>query len=431
MDPGSRERGATRRGQYRLAVDPREVLDRARDWAGRPSYPLAEFVNTALRDYVADGELGQSVRTERLEEVARKFREALHLAQPLVAVNPELVAQLHPGQQARVAYKFSEVPFKGLALSDDLKRFLDQPHTHPSSVDFLEAALRSSSSATRIDMFGSYPPLAPLAFSSLLAPLAAGWAEANLPASREHFYNGRRSRRLAGALPMNERHRRAVVAGWFVARLTGRLRLPGEVPSVQTVQVWDDADGRWLSFPHPLIVPALELTRTPNNYLPAVLLSYSLAAAQATANEDLAPLRPYTLLRQFWDSSNEGVDLTVDDNPTLLTATDRFREWFASGHVPEGAPPAYATPPSGDLEADRKGVVSRLQMVRDTVAEDYLPPSEGVVRSAGKFARLNRAADLWAVPLFHEVAPDVHWATTQVLRVVQDGVGASEKTVLI
>ncbi|MCW2606714.1 MAG: hypothetical protein JWO60_1407 [Frankiales bacterium] len=430
-EPGSNEPVATRRGQYRLAVDPREVLDRARQWTGRVTYPFEQFVSTALRDYVGAEELGESVRSERLEEVARKFREALQLAHPLVAVNPELVSQLHGGQQARVAYKFSEVPFKGLALSDDLKRFLDAPGTHPSSVDFLDSALRSSSSATRIDVFGSYPPLAPLAFTSLLSPLAGGWAEANLPAARESFYSGRRSRRLAGALPMNERQRRAIVAGWFVARLTGRLRLPGEVPGVQAVQVWDDVDGGWLSFPNPLIVPALELSRTPNNYLPAVMLSYLLAAAQSTANESLRPLRPYTLLRQHWDSSTEGVDLAVDDNPALLTATQRFQEFFTSGRIPEGAPPAYAKPPTGDLATDKKTVVDRLVLVRDTVAADYLPPVEGAAQTTGRFSRLQRADDLWSIPLFHEVAPDVHWATSQLIRVVQDGVGAAATDVLI
>ncbi len=348
-----------------------------------------------------------------------------------MAVNPELVSRLHGGQQARVAYKFSDVPFQGLALADDLKRFLDAPGTHPSSVDFLDSALRSTSSATRIDVFGSYPPLAPLAFTSLLTPLASGWAEANLPAARESFYSGRRSRRLAGALPMNERQRRAIVAGWFVARLTGRLRLPGEVSGVSAVQVWDDADNGWLSFPHPLIVPALELNRTPNNYLPAVLLSYLLAAAQATANESLLPLRPYTLLRKHWDSSTEGVDLRVDDNPALLTATERFRAHFAGGRIPDGAPKAYATPPTGDLVVDKKAVVDRLVVVRDTVAADYLPPAEGASQTAGRFATLKRPDDLWSIPLFHEVAPDVHWATSQLIRVIQDGVGAAESDVLI
>ena len=430
-DPGSNEPVATRRGQYRLAVEPREVLDRSRQWVGRPTYPLDQFVSTALRDYVSSTELAEAVRAERLEEVARKFRETLELAQPLVAVNPELVAQLHPGQQARVAYKFSEVPFKGLGLSDDLKRFLDRPHTHPSSVDFLDSALRSSSSATRIDVFGSYPPLTPLAFSSLLAPLATGWAEATLPASRESFYSGRRSRRLAGALPMNERQRRAIVAGWFVCRLTGRLRLPGEVPGVQAVQVWDDEHREWLSFPHPLIVPALELSRTPNNYLPAVLLSYLLASAQATASESVRPLRPYTLLRRAFDSSTEGVDLTIDDNPALLTATQRFQEHFARGRVPDGAPPAYATPPTGDLQTDKKAVVTRLQLVRDTVAADYLPAEVGVARERGKFSALTRIDDMWAVPLFHEVAADVHWAATELLRVVEDGVGATPPVVIV
>ncbi len=430
-DPGSNEPVATRRAVYRLAADPRELLDRAREWVERPRQPFAEFVDTSLRDYVAARELSEATRSERLQEVARKFRETLQLAQPLVAVNADLVAQLHAGYQARVAYKFSEVPFEGLELADDLLRHLERSGAHPSSVDFLQSALRGTSSATRVDVFGSYAPLAPLAFTSLLKPLAAGWAEAVMPAARESFWNGRRSRRLAGALPMNDRQRRAVVAGWYVARNTGRLRLPTEVPGVQAVQVWDPDDELWVSFPHPLIVPPLELKRTPNNYLPAVLLSYSLAAAQATATEDLSPLRPYTLLRRYWDDSSEGVDLAVDDNPALLTATQHLARYLESGDVPSGAPPAFAAPLTGNLDADRKAVVERLVLVRDTVAREYLPPAECGGTGGGQWSNIRRVDDLWTVPLFHEVAADVHWAVSRLLVVLERGIGSRPTGIIV
>jgi hypothetical protein len=227
---------------------------------------------------------------------------------------------------------------------------------------------------------------------------------------------------------MNEEQRKAMVAGWYVARYTGRLRLPGEGTNVRAVQVWDKEEQAWLSFPCPLIVPQPQLDQTRNNYLPAVLLSYGLALAQVTDGRDLSPLRPYTAMRQFWDASDSGDGPHGPDNPAARTAASYLSQYFAGDlPSPPGAPERFRAQLTGTLSVDVKAMVDQVSGVRDRVGTDYLPPTEGGPRGGGKWAQITRVDDLWGVPLFHEVAPDVYWALGKLLDVLEHGIRGAMK----
>jgi hypothetical protein len=403
--PGKDESPTTGPAAYRLAVLPRDLLGRARDWIATPNAPFASYVSTSLRQYLAGDDVADYERVQREQEVAAKFRNTLELAQPLVGINPTMVSAMHK-TDARVSYKFSEVPFGGLQIGDDLVRDIGQGSADVTSVKRLQDAMRSDSKATRIDVFGSFTPLAPLTFSSLLRPLAAGWSNANMPGAREQFWALRRSRRLSGAVAMNNKQRQAVIGGWYLARFTGRLRYPGETHAVEAVQVYDEDGARaWLSFPHPLIVSKLEQDRTTNNFLPAVLMSFGLALAKASATSSLDPLRPYTVLRQYWDASASGI--SDHDSVSMLTASKQMSTWLTERQAPTGAPVGRVTPSLGDPELDRAALLEEIEKIRAALGTHYLRPGEveGAV-GGGQHSVVHRQQDIWAVPLFHEVARD-------------------------
>jgi hypothetical protein len=416
-DPGKGERVPARRGQFRVAVKPAEVLDRARSWVARPGMPFHRFVSVSLREYVADEEVADSVRATRTQDIRTKFGKVLELAQPLVGVNQQMVATEHNGDAATVAYKFSDVPFGQLPLGTDLVQQLEQrPAADPAGVAALRAALKPVSDASRVDVFGSFAPLSPLAFSSLLSPLAQGWSAAVMPAQRASFWHHRRSRRLPGAVAMHDRQRRAVVGGWYVARFIGTLRLPGEARALEAVEVWDIRSRGWVRFPHPLVTPKAELERSTNNYLPAVLLSYGLAMAQSTAQASVAPLLPYTILRKTWDDSLAG--RSPHDPLTMLTATSRLRDWVSTGETPPGAPEGPAS--AGiDPEARRTWLAKRLQEGRDAIGTGYLRPGERGAPGGGRWSVIDREEELAAVPLFSEVAADVYDVYGTLIEIVQ------------
>ena len=114
------------------------------------------------------------------------------------------------------------------------------------------------------------------------------------------------------------------------------------------------------------------------------------------------------------------------DRPELFAATGHFRDFFAGRSLPGGAPAASAAPRTGDKELDLKVVLDRLRKVRDRVGVDYLAPSEGGAAGGGQWSVVRRPDDLWAVPLFHEVAPDVYWATDQLVGGLERGFADDE-----
>lgn len=405
-----------RTGQYRIAVKPAELLECAREWVKRPKEPFDAFVSQSLRDYLFAVDSGDAERIRRAQEVHRLFREALELARPLVAVSHQLVTSVH-GFAPQTSFKFSDVPFAGLPIGTQLCDELRQhSEIEPTSPPRLEKALRSDSPTTRVDIFGSYGRLSPVVFTSLLGPLDRRWASCVTAEARNEFWKLRRTRRLPGCLPMGDAQRRAIIGGWFVARFTGRLRLAGEHTG-EAAEVWDEADRRWVAFPHPLLVET-EQYRIPADVLPAVLLSSLVALARSTQFVELEPLRPYTVLRMLWDDTTTGRDPA--DAATLLAAGRPLGTWLRTGERPAGAPesPADLTTPTTDVEGRRAEMLANLQELREHVGRQYLVPGFLGATGGGHFSTFDRPGDLLRVPLYHELAPDVHGVLTVLVDLV-------------
>jgi hypothetical protein len=414
-EPGRPDIVPSRVGHYVLKLKPDQLLVRARGWVGRPRMPFDEFISASLRDYVAGEGISDSERAERATEIISKFRATLELAQPLVAVNSNLISSLHTSTQAAVVHKFSEVPFDGLPIGDDLVNDVAQRQIDDRSVRSLRNALTAQSSATRIDVFGSFSPLSPLAFSSLLQPLATGWASLVSEVAREKFWRHRRARRLVGGSAMTDQQRRAIVGGWYVARYTGRLRLPEEAHALDCVQVYDDELQRWVSFPHPLVVPESILSIDTNGYLPAVLLSFGLAMASANASSSTEPLLPYTVLRKIWDDTATGYSdyASMRNHP----ATRRLEAWVKGEPIPDGVTPRVpqTTAPTENLAA----LIARFSELCDATGEHYLRPGQLGARGGGRYSMVDRPEAVFAMPLFHEVAEDVYQQVTAILEALR------------
>jgi hypothetical protein len=403
-EPGYTETVSSRIGRFGLAVTPQQLLDRARQWVARPRMPFDQFITASLRDYVTGEGISESVRAERRNEIANKFRQTLELAEPLVAVNPHLVTALHAPSEPHVVYKFSDVPFEGLELGNALVNDISQRESDSRSEQALRNALTSQSSATRIDVFGSFAPLSPLVFTSLFNPLATGWAGLIHTNLRERFWAHRRSRRLVAGTAFTDQNRRALVGGWYVARFTGRLRLPGEMHALEAVQVYDDDRGEWLSFPTPLVVPRSVLTVDTSGYLPAVLLSFGLAMATAASAGSLDSLKPYTVLRRIWDDTPTGYPehAPIETHP----ATKRLDGWIRGEPVPSESPSRLAQ--TSSAAENHATLTERITSIQESVGDNFLRPGQLGARGGGAYSIIDRPEAVFAVPLFHEIAEDVY-----------------------
>jgi hypothetical protein len=392
------------RGVYRFLFGPDQVLGRARRWLKRPNEPFERFVSQSLFQYLGEQGVPVTELVERAATLREKFGVALSLARPLVGVQPLTFNKIH-GQPILEAFKFSELPFQGLPLDEQLRTDLQQLRTlEPSTLTNYEGALCTDNKSTRIDIFGSYAPCSPLVFSSLLEPIAQRWSKATVNGSTRQFWRLRRAHRLPAALPMTDTARQATIGGFFVGRLTGRIRIPGE-GYASAVEIYDSEVRSWRSFPIHLLTDTAG-QRDPRDLLPAVLESMVIAMAQCHADPDLAPLAPYRLMREIYDSTVHG---PFSGDPNRITAAGHLARWVAEGSTETGfLPNATNSGAPGDTpEARRAAILAYLSSFQEFVGREYLAPGQLNAPGGGAFSTLDHVP-VWDVPLFHEIAPDAY-----------------------
>jgi hypothetical protein len=127
----------------------------------------------------------------------------------------------------------------------------------------------------------------PLIFSSITAPIIAGWgAAAQSPAAKTSFWTNRRARPVTEFVPASQGVILAMTRGWFTGLLLGRIDRDKQCIS---------HDGAAASFPNPL----LREPGVTRDLLPAVLESLGLAYCEVTRLYDLTPLHAYVALRDL------------------------------------------------------------------------------------------------------------------------------------
>lgn len=378
-----------RRGTFQVHVTPAEVLDRAGAYVRNPKSSFESFTSQSLRSYVTDPNVDQLVQRQRRREIVTKFREALTFALPLAAPNAAVVQKLY-GRPVEYFYKFSGVPFQGNSLAEDLKAVLEGDHTisHGSGT-YLEEALNSSDHARRIDIFGSYPNYQPICFDSLLVPIRKEWSKLSA-AERASFWRDRRTRPLAGCLPCGDAERRAMVAGWFIGQIVGKLaiatpELPGDE---EAVRVYDSRKSEWVSFPEPRLTP-YEAMRSRSDWLPSVLESLLLAIMNTSSSEPFASFRPFQALRGLYDSNPKG-----PSNHLTLAAEVELASWLAGRSTPGES--QIPTSEETTLEERVSLVEAFLAARRASMARLQAPIPDRVAASKA--------------PVIRDLVPDILWA---------------------
>ncbi|AHC24152.1 MULTISPECIES: tubulin-like doman-containing protein [Mycobacteriaceae] len=413
LDPENGRPRVPSMAQFDIGTRPAELLARARLYVGRPGEAFEEFTKVSLRDYVQGVGASEAELSVRRRDIATKFGEALSLARPLASVNDQALQRVHPGQQTEYRYKFSEIPFAGQPVADELAEVLRaNPRNDQASKDNFNRSLSDEDSVTHIDIFGSYPNYSPLAFDSVLKPAAQQWAQTAGP-GRGTFWRFRRSRPLSASLPMTDDERRTMTAGWFLGQLIGRIQIPAS-PFDKPVRIFDGAENRWLDFPNPLLTPPSAFTAS-YDWLPAVLESILLAIAQSHEPPVMTSLRPYTVLRGLYDSHTQDPASGIVE----LSAAELVRTFLRSGETAAGVAsrnPKIAA--AGTAEERAAAAEEWLTSVRD-VATQYLPAGMPGAVEGGAFTTVATRAAASKTPIFRDLAPDVYWATSVLITLVQ------------
>ena len=422
-DPAEPTRLAMRSSaQFKIKFGLDDVIERAREWVWRKDGEFGAFLRVGLSEYL---DPTKREFNERLRQLSDRFDEALTQALPLVSVETAALKKVHV-DNLTVNYKFSAVPFATnqtvrAMLNSELKQ---RASASGPSLESLDQAMIQGDSIDRIDVFASYAPMSPLAFGSLLQPLAIAWREAVSSRNTNDFWRNRRARPIPGALAMSPAERRSSIAGYVVSKITGRIRgsyttLPGQ--PANPLEIFDEDGGRWLKFPEPLLTPFSEGYQ--KDEVVAILESQLLAIAECGFDQTLSPLLPYVTLRHTYAKVTQTVEETQEADGGGRThdrATGRsyLTNWIVQGWRPPGAPPAtWKSDVNGqDLDLTtasgrRDAAVAFVTLFRDEYAAYYHPEDPRLNPGLKAFDRR---------PMIASVVTDFVWALDAVLEVLQE-----------
>jgi len=427
-DPATGESRISSPARFDVHVRPAELLNRSRKFIERTGESFDRFCRVSLREYLTGVGEPESELARRHHDIVAKFGEAINLARPLASVNEQAMQAIHNTQQMSYRFKFSAVPFKGLRVADELASALNEySRIDNKTKDVLARALTDESKIKRVDIFGSYPNYSPLAFNSVLEPAARQWFGASA-SQRQAFWRMRRSRPLAASLPMHPTERRAMVAGWTLGRVIGQVSLPPE-PYDEAARVWDGETSAWRSFPNPLLTPPSQFTAE-YDWMPAVLESILLAMAQSHEPPVMSSMLPYRALRRIYDSSAEDEVSGVHG----LAARTHLSRWLRSGDTGTGLASAVEnTGPGVTIDERAESLRAYLQNNRDFAGTHYLPagprPEPGLppAPGGGVFSTITIRDQASATPIFRDLAPDVYWATSQIIDMIDGCVDQAKR----
>jgi hypothetical protein len=398
------------RAQYRFRLTPADLLARSLLFVSRKAESFDVFCTLSLHDYARGLDIADSARAARHNDLVAKFNETMSRALPLISVNSDAVIAIH-GAPAVYRFKFSDVPFSDspavvTSLSQGIK---SRANVAVETMDAFDRALNSDDKLTRIDIFGSYRNYSPLVFDSLLVPVSKQWAATHSNGKTE-FWANRRTRPLPASLPMGDEERRAMITGWYVGQITGRLRIP-KAPFDSAVEIWDAENTRWTTFPHPLLTPPSQFIGKSVDWLPAVMESYLLAIARAHDAPVMSSLRPYQLLRRLSDDTPG----TPASGLQQLSSELLLSSWLATGNVPGGIPSVIT---GSTLDERYDAAAEWLGKIHAFTGINYLPPQRGGALGGGPMSQIRSRREASATPIFRDLAEDIYRVTDDLIEVM-------------
>ncbi|MDO5076847.1 tubulin-like doman-containing protein [Corynebacterium sp.] len=402
-----------RPARFEFRISPAVVLERSRQYIRRPGFSFQHFISTSLREYVTSPGIPEHERQQRRQQIVSRFTEAMTNALPLAQINAQLVQAIY-GKAISYQFVFSRIPLGGDEVSGMLEKALvEYPNVSFSELkDPFGKAMQNQGEERSIDIFGSYPNYLPVVFESLLPPIAEQWDKA--VGSRAEFWSARRSRPLPAALPMSTKERHAMVAGWYIGRLTGTVYCPGTLDARddEPVQVYDHAAGTWVNFATPMLTPVSRF-RSTLDWLPNLLESVSLAWARVGDYPLFESVRPYMLLRQLYDS-----EPTPSNENRTLRAQRLLQEWLFSGERKSGDIHVVAGTEADRTPEERLAAAKQWLQQQGNNAQAFVPTStlgagQLHVNMDRKFGDIKDRQLASRVPVYHDIAPDVVKVTAE------------------
>ncbi len=214
--------------RFRLHIERDELVSRAKAWLTREGTDFDDFLSQGLRSYLQepDRKVPPAVVRDRERAFQGALESAFEAAEPLVHVDPVLLSEVHDRVLTTHAVP-GEIPLKNHRLERWVNQFLDSKLADRS--DGTHDNVTQSDRVKRISIYSMLEgALHPAVFRSLIDPIADGYSAAARAGRLRDFWKWRRSRPLARSIPLPTPMVRALVRGWFIARVLGLLTVSQE-----------------------------------------------------------------------------------------------------------------------------------------------------------------------------------------------------------
>ena len=337
---------APQSGRFFFATQPEEYLERTRIWLQIKDGAFYKYLHDDLASYLDANTHDPSIIVDRVKKFREQFNEAVDASEPLVKLNPGLLQEIHNTTLSDRDTVISVLPFERSGqvyeiIKNKFSNLLDSSGKGAPSFD-------SSARVQNIDIFSVQKPYQPMVMDSIFQPIAASWDSAqNDPDKREGFLQWRRGRQLFDTIPAAPEKKRAMIRGWYVARILKQLEISKDSFLGPKIEVWSPKDYRNESFPHPL---ALREDAQPLDYPGVVIHSLTIALTKCNSENSLVPLRAYQRLINLGEIEN--------------VSQSEILQWILEGKL------RYDRQPTPD--ADRAGSQSDSFDVRKSKVASYI-----------------------------------------------------------
>lgn len=274
-----------RPARFKLRTARDEVVARAQAWMHRDGSAFNDFLGLGLRSYLQEPDDKVDAAAARAREAAfqKALDAAFQAAEPLVNIDPVRLTEIH-GRSLSSHVVPGEIPLKNHRLERWVIDFLDS-HIG-ASADGGHDNLTQDGRVHRISIYSMLDgALHPAVFKSINEPIADGYRNAMSGGKIHDFWKWRRSRPLARAIPLPMPLVRALIRGWFVARVLGLLTVESSGGTAEVVLRLDDRAVKST----PLVsAPGSNKPRELGAFLETLALSIPYAADAGQAERMLA-----------------------------------------------------------------------------------------------------------------------------------------------
>ena len=205
-----------------LNFEQKDIEGRTHDWLSDQEKFSGQYLKQSMGQYLDDPLTSAAERKLRQSRVVHQFEAMIKASLPLVALDASMIGLLH-GQQVP-PYNLHVSPLNIPDSLDDVRARINEAAVallgSEQSIDFVNKPRDDAMMMTLLQQ-----PYHMMEVSSIMDPISRQWARGGQP---RDLWMYRRARPLSEWVPLGPESQRALIAGWFTARLLGIATVEGD-----------------------------------------------------------------------------------------------------------------------------------------------------------------------------------------------------------